>query len=458
MRSAGLDGRERGLNVVERTAATGAGDVLGARHAHARRLEDHQLDLGPLRRVEVRGVEHDAVGQSVEEEHAQVGRGLHRDGLGRRVVVAAPHGHGFGVVEVQDRGAQFGRGVARDRLDHPETRRQLAPDERRLARTAAAVLHGRPALGAAHLEASRTVAEVLDQHAGHGHLALGRLGERHAHRVADAVRQQRPDAHGALDAPLQAVAGLGDAQVDRIAHPLGLHRLDEQAVGRDHHARVARLHRHDHLIEAEAPALAQELHGRDDHALRGVAPPVEDAAGQRTVVHTDAERRIVRAAEAHEALQLAVLRAVVARVDAHFVHMARGHGRRLGQEVDVGHKRRAAPLLAHATRDGPEVLRLAQVAGREAHDGASGACDAHDLRHAGLGVLRIGIGHRLHRHGAVAADRDAADAHFAGGTSSVSGQVNHKSGFFHTEDKGSDSSEKKRTFPWIIRPKSVSWR
>ena len=35
-------------------------------------------------------------------------------------------------------------------------------------------------------------------------------------RIADAVGHQRPDAHGALHAPLDAVPGLGDAQMQRI--------------------------------------------------------------------------------------------------------------------------------------------------------------------------------------------------------------------------------------------------
>ena len=34
-----------------------------------------------------------------------------------------------------------------------------------------------------------------------GYLALGGFGQRNADRVSDAVGEQRPDSHGALDAP-----------------------------------------------------------------------------------------------------------------------------------------------------------------------------------------------------------------------------------------------------------------
>ena len=62
--------------------------------------------------------------------------------------------------------------------------------------------------------------EVPYQQFRHGNFVLRGLGQRYADRVADAVAEQRPDTYGALDTPLDAAAGLGDAQVDRIVHIL----------------------------------------------------------------------------------------------------------------------------------------------------------------------------------------------------------------------------------------------
>ena len=211
--------------------------------------------------------------------------------------------------------------------------------------------------------------------------------------------------------------------MDRIAHPLALHRVGEQAVGGDHDTRVGRLHRDDRLVEPPRLTDAQELHGRGDHPLGRVAPAVEDALRQRPVVDADAQRHAARAALLDERLQLAVLVAVIARVDAHLVDMLRSDGGHLGHEVDVGDQSRIAPLLAHASGDFAQVLRLAPPLGREPHDGRSGPGDREDLGHGGLGVVGVGVGHRLHGDGTVAADRGAADADLRGLAPPESGDV-----------------------------------
>ena len=55
------------------------------------------------------------------------------------------------------------------------------------------------------------------ERAGDGHLLHRVLGERDADRVADPVLEQRADPDRALDAAVLAVAGLGDADVERVA-------------------------------------------------------------------------------------------------------------------------------------------------------------------------------------------------------------------------------------------------
>ena len=255
--------------------------------------------------------------------------------------------------------------------------------------------------------------EVPYQQFRHGNFVLRGLGQRYADRVADAVAEQRPDTYGALDTPLDAAAGLGDAQVDRIVHILGIHRRDQQPVSGDHDARVARLHRHDDLVESVRLADTQELHGRDDHALRRISPLVEDTFGERPVVDADAQGDAPLAAAGDQLLQLPAIRAVIARVDAHLVDILRGNGGHLGQEVDVGHDGRIEALVAQAADDAGKVLALAPPLCRKAHDLSPGAVDPFDLRHAGFGIVGVGVGHRLHGDRVPAADHDPPDAHLA---------------------------------------------
>ena len=66
-----------------------------------------------------------------------------------------------------------------------------------------------------HVGAARAQAERGEDLPGDPHLFDRIAGERHAQRVADALREQRPDADGALDRPAPQRAGLGDADVQR---------------------------------------------------------------------------------------------------------------------------------------------------------------------------------------------------------------------------------------------------
>ena len=69
VRRARLDVGEGLFDVVKRAAATRAGDVLGVREPHARRLQDHQLDFAHLVFGKSGRVDPDAVGQPVEQQH-----------------------------------------------------------------------------------------------------------------------------------------------------------------------------------------------------------------------------------------------------------------------------------------------------------------------------------------------------------------------------------------------------
>ena len=167
------------------------------------------------------------------------------------------------------------------------------------------------------------------------------------------------------------------------------------------------------LIEPLRLADPQKLHRRDDHALRRIAPAVENALRERPVIDTDAQCDAPLAALGDQRLQLAVIRTVIARIDAHLVDILRGNGGHLGQEVDVGHDGRIEALVAQTADDAGKVLALAPPLCRKAHDLSPGAVDPFDLRHAGFGIVGVGVGHRLHGDRVPAADHDPPDAHLA---------------------------------------------
>ena len=208
-------------------------------------------------------------------------------------------------------------------------------------------------------------------------------------------------------------------------HIFGIHRLDQQTVGGDHDARVRRLHRDHHLIEIALPAHPQKLHGRDHHALGRVAPLVENALRQRPVVDADAQGDAPLAALRDQRLKITAVEAVISRIDTHLVHIPGGDGRDLGHEVDVGHNGCPETVGTQLPDDVFQIFTFAPALRRKAHDLSPGAVDPFDLRHAGFGIVGVGVGHRLHRHGMRAADRAGADADFVRRAAPVLRKVDH---------------------------------
>ncbi len=202
-------------------------------------------------------------------------------------------------------------------------------------------------LGVPHLEMSLARGEVPDQSTRHRHLALGVLRQRHAHRIAYAVGQQRAYSHCALYATLDAVARLRHTQMQRVCHALALHSLDQKPVRMHHDAGVARLHRDHHAVEVQLAALPEKLHCRFDHALGRIAVAVDHAPRERAVVDAYAQRRAAAPAYLHQTLQLSRVVAEITRVDTHLVDRLGRYHRHVGREVYVGHYGRRIAVGAH---------------------------------------------------------------------------------------------------------------
>jgi hypothetical protein len=267
-------------------------------------------------------------------------------------------------------------------------------------------------------------------------LLHGILGQRDADRVADAVLEQRADSDRALHPAVDAVARLGDADVERVGRPAGRARLEprgEQPIGLDRDLRVARLHAEDDVEEALVLADVEELERALHHAERRVAEAVQDAVGERAVVRADAQRAaellqaaderpepLLHAIDLRGVLRVAVLAlleallvGVVARVDPHLLDVAGRLERRVRREVDVRDQRRRHAAPRELGPDRRQVLRVRDGRRRHAQDLAAGGDEPLALRDGGGGVARIGGRHRLDADRVRAADADRSDLHLA---------------------------------------------
>ena len=295
----------------------------------------------------------------------------------------------------------------------------ITTDTPHTTRGTSAIFVGRESL-LGDLELALTIGEIVGQHFRHRDLIFGVLGQRHTDRIAHTVSQQRTDTYGALYTSLDTVARLRYAQMNRVGHRLLAHCRHQQSVGIDHHARIARLHRNDHLIEPFGSADAQKLHCRHDHTLGRIAPLVKNTLGKRAVIDANAQSNTSRAALLDQSLQTAIRRAVITRIDTHLIDRLGSDLRHLRDEVNIGHNGGRKALRAQLSHDISQILALARTLCREADNRSTRAIDTLDLRHACGGIVGVGVGHRLHGNGCAIAYLDIADTHAITHATSIS--------------------------------------
>ena len=372
----------------------------------------------------MRRVDPNAVRQPVQKERPQIGGGFDGDGFDRRILVTAAHRDRFvHPVEAQDRGPQLGRRILGQGFDHPPVGRQLGVNQGSLYIAPPTISRRRIALRIFDGELPAAAGKMIDQKLCYRNLVFGRFGQRNADRIADTVRQKRSDTDSTLDAPLDPVPCLGDAQVERIIHPFPLHRVHQKPVGRHHDPRIARLHRHHNLIERLLATDAQELHRRGYHAFGRIAPLVENALRERTVIHAYADRHTALPALVDEGFELPVRRVIVSGIDTHLIHVFRSDRSHFGHEMDVRNDGGIAPLLPQTADDPLQILSLPTPLGRQPDDRPPGPENAFDLPDAGFGILGVGIGHRLHGDRTIPSDHNPSDADFTARAAFILGQI-----------------------------------
>ena len=187
------------------------------------------------------------------------------------------------------------------------------------------------------------VSKIIDKRLRYRNLVLGCFAQTHTNRVAYTVGEQSSDTDGRLDTSVFAFARFGHTEVQRERHSLMCHATHKQAHGVHHDTGVGSFDGDDDVLKMFAHSDTQKLHDAFDHTFRRVAIFLHHTRGERTVVHTDADSRLMLAAEMQQMyetlFEFGVVFAVVTRVDTDgFYHFGRSV-RYFGIEMHVCHDR-----------------------------------------------------------------------------------------------------------------------
>ena len=248
-----------------------------------------------------------------------------------------------------------------------------------------------------------------------GHFSFGSFCERNPDGIAQAIFQQRPNAHSAFDATVFPISRFRHSQVQWIIHAFLVHVRYQQPIGLHHHLRIGGLHRNDHIVVIMLAADSQELHSTFNHAHRCVAVTTQDAVRQRSVICTNAHCPTEVLAFEHErskpgfdAFQLIRIRCigvceffeflfvgVVAWIHSNLLHIIGGNFRGVGCEVNVCNQRHIVPQCTQSIRNLVQCLRLFFGRSGDAHELATGLDHAHTFSNCQFHIQRIRCGHGL---------------------------------------------------------------
>ena len=141
---------------------------------------------------------------------------------------------------------------------------------------------------------------------------------------------------------------------------------------------------------------AEEFHDGFNHTFGRVAVFVHHPFGERTVVHTDADSRLMFAAyieQVHEFFfQFRSIFAVVTRVDAHGFHHLCGSVCYFGIEMHIRHDRYGGQ---HLRMDLFERFHLPDTLCRETQEFRSGLDTTSCLINRSVDIVGVGVRHRL---------------------------------------------------------------
>ena len=267
--------------------------------------------------------------------------------------------------------------------------------------------------------------ERIGQAVGHRHFPHGVLRQGNAQGIPNAVRQQGPDAHRALDAAVLSAPGFRHPQMNGIipVRPQGIHAFHQQAVGGHHHLHVGSLHGKHQGMVIQVPGNLSKLNRALHHPLRRIAKAVQNAVGQGAVVGPDAHRAAMLPAKQHQgrkllpqAVQFLTVFGVrilphfklllvdeIARINAYLLHPLGGLHGGVRLEMNISYQRHMATRRAQFTGNILQIGRIRLGLGGQADNLAPRRGQFQSLLHAGIRIPRIGRQHGLDPDGIGAA-------------------------------------------------------
>ena len=192
-------------------------------------------------------------------------------------------------------------------------------------------------------------------------------------------------------------------------------------------------------MEVVVTAYTQKLHATLHNTLWRVTVAVAYAVGERAVVDTYSQGRVVGLADVEQRhqpafnllyllgiflvgvanlLELSCRVYIVAGINPHLLGISCSYIGNIGIEVYVGDNRREKSSFPDAGIDVAHVLSLTCALRGEPHQLASSLYNPYGLLYRSLGVVGVCCRHRLYAYGVVASHAYAADIDL-GGLSSV---------------------------------------
>ena len=244
------------------------------------------------------------------------------------------------------------------------------------------------------------------------------LAQGYPYRVSDAVRQQSSDAHRRLYTSVFPLPGLGNSEMQRIIHPFLVHTAAQHTHGLHHHPHIRGFHRQHDIVEIVRFAQTQILQTGFGHSLGRIAVFFNHTLIERTMIDTYPQSCTVFLAQLQQSreffLHVRDAVCIIARVYTHLFDM---QGRLVGH---FGVEMHVCDQGDVATRRSQPVMNLLQVfcfacTLRGEPDNLTARIDyAQCLLHAGTGIHRGHIQHRLQAYGIRTADCNAACFYLAG--------------------------------------------
>ena len=275
--------------------------------------------------------------------------------------------------------------------------------------------------------------DIVHQLTGNRNFRFGSFAQRYPYSIPQSVGQQRTNAESGLDTSVLTVSGFCYSEMQRESHPFFLHHSYQQTNGFHHDNRIGRFDGNNYIGKVLINTNAKKLHTRLYHAFGRITITGHDAVGQRAVIHTDTDSRMILFADIqkrHKAVMnfLYFLRIllvgifqllkstcsvyIIPRIDAYLFRISGCHIGYFRIKVYIGNQRNHIFLTAQTDVNIFQVLRFLDTLRRQTDILTARVDNTFRLFHTSLRILRRRIGHRLDTNRIGATQRYGPNIHF----------------------------------------------